>query len=84
MAALMARMDAQELVQPAAAANPSGAPSIGFAVAGFAARLLVVMAVLYASLRYLHGSVPALAAGLAMGVVALTAEGIRLLRSGTI
>ena len=84
MAALMAQMDAQDLVQPPAVAGSTRAPSIGFAIAGFAARLLVVVAILYASLRYLHGSVPALAAGLAMGVLALTVEAIRLLRSGTI
>ena len=84
MAALTAKMDAQEAVHSSAVASPAMAPSIGFAIAGFAVRLLVVVAVLYASLRYLHGSVPALAAGLAMGVLALTVEAIRLLRSGTI
>jgi hypothetical protein len=84
MAALTAKMDAQEAVQPSSANGTLKAPSIGFAIAGFVVRLLVVVAVLYASLKYLHGSVPALAAGLAMGVVALTVEAIRLLRSGTI
>ncbi len=80
MAALMARMDYAEAV----AADEAQRPSIGFAISGFIIRMLVVVAVLYVSLSYLHGSVLALAAGLAMGVVSLTVEGLRLLRSGTI
>ncbi|GAA3764074.1 hypothetical protein [Terriglobus aquaticus] len=88
MTALLHRMDAQDAVQ-ASLPQPvpledRKAPSIGFAVAGFIVRLGVVIAVLYASLRYLHGSVLALAAGLAMSVLALLIEGLRLLRSGTI
>lgn len=79
MAALMARMDAAE----GRVFEEGERPSIGFAIAGFMLRLLVVGAVLYVSLRHLHGSVLALAAGLLMGVVALTIEGLRLLRSGT-
>ena len=79
MTALMVRME------PAAGEHIVGArrPSIGFALTGFFLRLFVVLAVLYVSLRYLNGSVLALAAGLAMGVVALTVEGLRLLRNGT-
>ena len=88
MAALLHRMDAQDAVQ-AGLPQPvpfedRKAPSIGFAVAGFIVRMGVVIAVLYVSLKYLHGSVLALAAGLAMGVIALLIEGLRLLRSGTI
>ncbi|WP_419806502.1 hypothetical protein [Terriglobus sp.] len=88
MAALMHRMDAQDAVQ-AQLPKPvpledRKAPSIGFAVAGFIVRLGVVIVVLYVSLKYLHGSVIALAAGLSMGVFALLVEGLRLLRSGTI
>lgn len=78
--ALAARMDAAKLVQP----ESTPRPSIGFAVAGFLARFAVVLAVLYVSLKHLHGSVPALAAGLLLGVLALFAEAFRLLRSGTI
>ncbi len=80
MTALMVRME------PAAGEHIVGArrPSIGFAVVGFFLRLFVVLGVLYGSLRYLNGSVLALAAGLAMGVVALTVEGLRLLRNGTL
>ena len=80
MAALTARME------PLDGEHIVGArrPSIGFALEGFFLRLFVVLAVLYVSLRYLNGSAIALAAGLAMGVFALTIEGLRLLRSGTI
>ncbi len=79
MVALMVRME------PAAGEHLAGAkrPSVGFALAGFFLRLFVVFGVLYGSLRYLNGSVLALVAGLAMGVVALTMEGLRLLRNGT-
>lgn len=84
MTALLHRMDAQDAVQAGVPLEDRHAPSIGFAVAGFIVRLGVVIAVLYVSLRYLHGSVLALAAGLAMGVLALLVEGLRLLRSGTI
>ena len=77
-------MDAQDALQTGVALEDRKAPSIGFAVAGFIVRLGVVIAVLYVSLKHLHGSVLALAAGLAMGVFALLIEGLRLLRSGTI
>lgn len=80
MAALMIRME------PAAGEYIVGArrPSIGFALVGFFLRLFVVLLVLYGSLKYLNGSVWGLAAGLMMGVVALTFEGLRLLRNGTL
>ena len=80
MTALMIRME------PAPGEHIAGAhrPSIGFAMVGFFVRLFAVVAVLYVSLRYLNGSALALVAGLAMGVFALTLEGLRLLRSGTI
>jgi len=39
---------------------------------------------LYGSLRFLHGSVFALIAGLALGILALSFEGIRLLKSWTV
>lgn len=84
MAALLHRMDAQDAVQSGIPLEDRTAPSIGFAIAGFIVRMGVVIAVLYVSLGYLHGSVLALAAGLAMGVFALLIEGLRLLRSGTI
>lgn len=79
MTALTVRME------PAEGEHLAGAkrPSIGFALLGFFLRLFVVVGVLYVSLKYLDGSVLALAAGLAMGVIALTVEGLRLLRNGT-
>ena len=72
MTAVMARMDLGETAKPLAPV-----------MIGFFLRLIGTVAVLYVSLRYLNGSVLALAAGLAMGVVALTVEGLRLLRNGT-
>lgn len=79
MTALMIRME------PAEGEHIVGArrPSIGFALFNFFLRLFGVVAILYVSLRYLNGSALALVAGLAMGVFALTVEGLRLLRSGT-
>lgn len=56
---------------------------VGTVLAGFFLRLIVVLAVLYGSLRFLEGSVVALAAGLGLGVFALTVEGIRLVKSWT-
>ena len=80
MAALTARMEPLEGEHIVGARRPS----IGFALAGFFLRLFAVVTVLYVSLRYLNGSALALAAGLAMGVFALTIEGLRMLRSGSI
>lgn len=84
MAALLHRMDVADAAQAGVPQEERQAPSIAFAVVGFIVRLGAVIAVLYVSLKYLHGSVLALAAGLAMGVFALLIEGLRLLRSGTI
>ncbi len=80
MAALTARMEPREGEHIVGARRPS----IGFALAGFFLRLFVIVAVLYVSLKYLNGSAVALAAGLAMGVIALTIEGLRMLQRGTI
>ena len=73
-------------MEPAPGEHIVGAkrPSIGFALTGFFLRLFAVLVILYGSLKYLHGSPIALVAGIAMGVVALTIEGLRLLRNGTI
>lgn len=80
MTALMIRME------PAEGEHIVGArrPSIGFALVGFFVRLFAVVAVLYVSLKYLNGSVWALAAGLASGVFALTFEGLRLIKAWTV
>ena len=70
--AVMARMDGGEQVRP-----------MGLLLTGFFVRLGVVVVVLYGSLRYLEGSVVALAAGLGLGVLSLTVEGLRLVKAWT-
>lgn len=73
MTAVMARMDA------GAAARP-----MGMVLAGFFLRLGLTLVVLYVSLKFLDGSVYALAAGLGLGVFCLTVEGVRLLKAWTV
>ena len=73
MTAVMARMD------QGAAAKPMGMVLVGFFV-----RLAATVALLYVSLKVLNGSVYALAAGLALGVFALTVEGLRLMKAWTV
>jgi hypothetical protein len=73
MVAVMERMDEGAV----------GRPMAGVLV-GFFTRLGLTVVVLYVSLRYLNGSVYALAAGLGLGVFALTIEGIRLVRAWTV
>jgi hypothetical protein len=51
---------------------------------GFFLRLSLTLAVLYVSLKFLDGSVYALAAGLAMGIFALLFEGLRLVKAWTV
>jgi hypothetical protein len=70
---VMSRMDAGAKPQP-----------MGRVLAGFFLRLGLVMLVAYVSLKYLHGSVYALAAGLGMGVLALTFESLRLVKAWTV
>ena len=60
MTALMARMDATARTRPDQAPGP--------VLIGFFLRLGVAVALLYVSLKFLHGSVYALAGGLALGV----------------
>lgn len=74
MTALMARMEQNE----AARVRPLAPVLIGFVL-----RLGAALALLYVSLKYLHGSVYALIAGLALGMLALCFEGLRLIRSWT-
>ena len=52
-----------------------------FTLTTFFLRLGIAGLIIYASLRYFHGSLYALIAGLALAVVALTVEALRLLRS---
>lgn len=76
LTAVMARMDAKD--KRAAAARPLAPVLIGFFL-----RLGIAGVLIYVSLKSLHGSVYALIGGLALGVVALSIEGIRLLKSWT-
>ena len=73
MVAVMERMDAGAKARP-----------MGRILVGFFLRLALTMVVLYVSLRYLNGSVYALAAGLGLGVFALTVEGLRLVKAWTV
>lgn len=74
MTAVAARMDS---------AAPPAKP-LGGVLTTFFLRLLLAVAALYVSLKFLHGSVFALVAGLALGVAALSIEGLRLVRSWTV
>ena len=76
MTALMTRMGTAE---PNSAQVRPMAPVI----LGFVLRLGGALALLYVSLKFLHGSVYALIAGLALGVLALSVEAVRLLKSWT-
>lgn len=78
MSALMARMAAAE-----AAGDPAPVKPLAPVLIGFFLRLAGAVLALYVSLRYLQGSVFALAAGLALGAAALLIEGLRLVRSWT-
>ncbi len=73
MTAVVARMDAGQVARP-----------MGRVLAGFFLRLGLTVVVLYVSLKTLDGSVYALAAGLGMGVLALTFEGLRLVKAWTV
>ena len=77
MTALMVRMDA-------GGETPTPVRPLAPVLIGFFLRLGVALALLYVSLKFLHGSVFALIAGLALGVAALSIEGLRLLKSWTI
>ncbi len=73
LTAVMKRMDAGGEMRPMA-----------LVVFGFFVRLVLVLGVLYGSLKLLHGSVVAIAVGLGLGVVSLTIEGLRLVRAWTV
>jgi hypothetical protein len=73
MTAVMARMDQGGTAKPMA-----------MVLLGFFVRLAATVALLYVSLKLLNGSVYALAAGLALGVFALTVEGLRLVKAWTV
>lgn len=77
MTAVMAQMDTE----------PGGGGKvrpIGRVLSGFFLRLGLTLVLLYGSLKVLHGSVFALAAGLGLGVFCLSIEGIRLMKAWTV
>jgi len=73
MSAVMVRMD-----------NGGEARPMAMILVGFFVRLAAAIVLLYVSLKYLNGSVYALAAGLALGVFALAVEGLRLMKAWTV
>jgi hypothetical protein len=73
MTAVMARMDMGGVAKP-----------MGMVLLGFFLRLGLTVVVLYVSLKVLDGSVFALAGGLALGVFALSVEGLRLMKAWTV
>ena len=73
MGAVIARMDAGANARP-----------MGMVLSGFFLRLGLAIGVLYVSLKFLNGSVIAIAVGLGLGIASLTFEAIRLARTWTI
>jgi len=73
MTAVMVRMDSGGRARP-----------MGLVLFGFFLRMGLTVVLLYVSLKVLNGSVYALAAGLALGVFALTVEGLRLMKAWTV
>jgi len=76
MTAVMARMDA--------GGEKAAGTRLTPLLIGFFLRLALAVLLLYVSLKFVHGSAYALIAGLALGVAALSIEGIRLLKSWTV
>jgi hypothetical protein len=74
IALILAKLDVQ-----AGMARPSA--SGARVIIGFLLRLVIAAAVLYVSLKSLHGSVYALLGGLALAMLALAIEAMRLIRS---
>jgi hypothetical protein len=73
MTAVMVRMDGGAKARP-----------MVLVLMGFFLRLGGAIAVLYVSLRFLDGSVYALAAGLGMGVFALSFEALKMVKAWTV
>ena len=73
MSAVIARMDVGAKARP-----------MGLVLTGFFLRLGLTIALLYVSLKFLHGSVIALAVGLGLGIASLTFEAIRMARAWTV
>jgi len=60
--------------------NEKTPKSSGFVLAMFFLRLGIAALIIYASLRFLNGSLYALLAGLGLAILALTVETVRMLR----
>jgi hypothetical protein len=73
MSAILERVEGAATVRP-----------MGMVLTGFFLRMGLTIAVLYVSLKFLNGSVIALALGLGLGIIALLFEVIRLARSWTV
>ena len=74
MSAIIERMDVTD-----------GKPKpMGRILTGFFLRLGLTVVALYVSLKTLNGSVYALAAGLALGIFAMTVEALRLVKAWTV
>ena len=85
MSALMARMEVATGENPV----PDGESRVivkplAPVLIGFFFRLGLAIALLYGSLKFLHGSVFALAAGLVLGIFALLFQALRLVKSWTV
>jgi hypothetical protein len=57
---------------------------MGMILFGFILRLVLTVAVLYGSLKYLNGTAFALLAGLALGILSLTIQALRLVKRWTV
>lgn len=76
MTSLMAKMSEED-----GTATPR---PMAWVLIGFFLRLGLAFVLLYVSLKFLNGSVYALVAGIALGVLALTIEGLRLVKAWTV
>jgi hypothetical protein len=84
MSAVMARMDASAAVAEKTGEEVRPVKPMGLVLTGFFLRLGLTIAVLYVSLKFLNGSVVALALGLGLGIVSLTFEAIKMARAWTV
>ena len=78
MSALMSRMEESTPEKPVTV-KPLAPVLIGFFL-----RLGLAIVLLYGSLKFLHGSIFALAAGLVIGIFALLVQALRLVKSWTV
>lgn len=84
MTVVIARMDSSQGVDSEGASIPGQAKPLGNVLLGFFGTLGLMLVVLYGSLKLLDGSVYALFAGIAMGILALTIEALRLAKAWTV